>query len=38
MLRTLGITAEDMHGMIDTAEDPGDKRDLIPYTYLTSKN
>jgi len=33
MLRTLGITAEDMHGMIDTPEDPVDKRDLIPYTY-----
>lgn len=33
MLRTLGITAEDMHGMIDTPEDPVDVRDLIPYTY-----
>lgn len=33
MLRTLGITAEDMHGMIDRPDDPVDKRDLIPYTY-----
>ena len=31
MLRTLGITAEDMHGMIDSPENPIDKRDLIPY-------
>ncbi len=37
MLRTLGITAEDMHGMIDTPEDPVDKRDLIPYTFPDSK-
>lgn len=37
MLRTLGITAEDMHGMIDTTEDPVDKRDLIPYTYPAVK-
>ncbi len=33
MLRTLGITAEDMHGMIDSEVDPVDKRDLIPYTF-----
>jgi N-acetyl sugar amidotransferase len=33
MLRTLGITAEDMHGMIDSREQPVDKRDLIPYTF-----
>lgn len=33
MLRTLGITAEDMHGMIDSPESPIDKRDLIPYTF-----
>ncbi|MDQ8021292.1 MAG: N-acetyl sugar amidotransferase [Moraxellaceae bacterium] len=33
MLRTLGITAEDMHGMIDSPENPVDKRDLIPYTF-----
>ena len=33
MLRNLGITADDMHGMINTPEDPIDKRDLIPYAY-----
>jgi N-acetyl sugar amidotransferase len=33
MLRTLGITAEDMHGMIDNPDDPVDVRDLIPYTF-----
>jgi N-acetyl sugar amidotransferase len=33
MLRTLGITAEDMHGMIDSPENPVDKRDLLPYTF-----
>ena len=33
MLRNLGITAEDMHGMINKEDDPVDKRDLIPYTY-----
>jgi len=33
MLRNLGITADDMFGMINTEEDPVDKRDLIPYTY-----
>ena len=33
MLRTLGIAAEDMHGMIDTPEDPVDIRDLYPYTF-----
>lgn len=33
MLRTLGITAEDMHGMISTVDDPVDARDLIPYTF-----
>ena len=37
MLRTLGITAEDMHGMIDKPDDPVDKRDLIPYTFPNSK-
>ena len=29
----LGITAEDMHQMIDTPENPVDIRDLTPYTY-----
>jgi len=33
MLRTLGITAEDMHGMINKADDPVDIRDLYPYTF-----
>jgi N-acetyl sugar amidotransferase len=33
MLRTLGITAEDMHGMIDSPDNPVDKRDLYPYTF-----
>jgi len=38
MLRTLGITAEDMHGMIDSPEKPIDKRDLIPYTFPEVKD
>ena len=33
MLRTLGITAEDMHGMINSADNPVDIRDLLPYTF-----
>ena len=33
MLRTLGITAEDMHGMINSEEDPIDIRDMTPYTF-----
>lgn len=33
MCRNLGITAEDMHSMISTPEDPVDPRDLIPFTY-----
>ncbi len=33
LIRTLGITAEDMHGMIDSPEDPVDQRDLLPYTF-----
>ena len=33
MLRTLGITAEDMHGMINTEDTPIDVRDLLPYTF-----
>jgi len=32
-LRTLGITAEDMYGMINKEDDPIDPRDLLPYTY-----
>lgn len=37
MLRTLGITAEDMHGMINKPEDPVDIRDLYPYTFPDTK-
>ncbi len=33
MIRTLGITAEDMHGMINSDVDPVDIRDLTPYTF-----
>ena len=33
MIRTLGITAEDMHGMINSEKDPVDIRDLTPYTF-----
>ena len=33
MLRNLGITADDMWGMINTVDDPIDKRDLMPFTY-----
>lgn len=33
MVRNLGITADDMWGMINTPEDPVDKRDLLPFTY-----
>ena len=31
--RNLGITADDMHGMINSPENPIDKRSLFPYTY-----
>lgn len=34
---TLGITAQDMHGMINTKDDPVDVRDLLPYTYPDKK-
>lgn len=33
MLRNLGITADDMYGMIGGASQSIDKRDLMPYTY-----
>lgn len=33
LVRNLGISADDMHGMISTEDDPVDKRDLMPYTY-----
>jgi N-acetyl sugar amidotransferase len=32
-VHNLGISAEDMFGMINSEDDPIDKRDLIPYTY-----
>ncbi len=32
-VHNLGISADDMYGMINSKEDPIDKRDLIPYTY-----
>lgn len=38
MLRTLGITAEDMHGMISSEDDPVDVRDLLPYTFPPVKD
>jgi len=37
MLRTLGISADDMWGMIHTEDDPVDPRDLIPFTYPSRK-
>ncbi len=37
MFRNLGISADDMFGMINTAENPVDRRDLLPYTYPTIK-
>jgi N-acetyl sugar amidotransferase len=38
MVRNLGITADDMHGMINSSENPIDKRDLMPYTYPNLKD
>jgi N-acetyl sugar amidotransferase len=38
MLRTLGITAEDMFGMINSIENPVDIRDLTPYTFPPVKD
>jgi N-acetyl sugar amidotransferase len=37
MVRNLGISADDMYGMINSPDDPIDKRDLIPYTYPSLK-
>ncbi|MBU4201256.1 MAG: N-acetyl sugar amidotransferase [Verrucomicrobia bacterium] len=37
MCRNLGISADDMHGMISTPEHPVDRRDLLPYTYPSAK-
>lgn len=33
MCRNLGISADDMYGMIDSPDSPIDRRDLLPYTY-----
>lgn len=33
MIRNLGISADDMYGMINTPENPIDKRDLNPFVY-----
>ena len=33
MFRNLGISAEDMYGMINAPNFPVDRRDLLPYTY-----
>jgi len=37
LVRNLGITAEDMYGMINSPENPVDKRDMLPYTYPSLK-
>ncbi len=37
MCRNLGISANDMYGMINSPENPVDKRDLLPYTYPSRK-
>lgn len=37
MVRNLGISADDMYGMINSPEFPVDRRDLIPYTYPALK-
>jgi N-acetyl sugar amidotransferase len=33
LVRNLGISADDMYGMINSEAHPVDKRDLLPYTY-----
>lgn len=33
LVRNLGISADDMYGMINSETHPVDKRDLLPYTY-----
>jgi predicted HTH domain antitoxin len=37
MCRNLGISADDMYGMINSPEFPVDRRDLLPYTYPSMK-
>ena len=36
--RNLGISADDMYGMINSKDDPIDKRDLTPYTFPSKKD
>ncbi|MBU6953026.1 N-acetyl sugar amidotransferase [Hahella sp. HN01] len=38
MIRNLGISADDMYGMINSPEDPIDRRDLAPFTYPSLKD
>ena len=38
MIRNLGMSADDMFGMINSAEDPIDRRDLMPFTYPKLKD
>lgn len=37
LVRNLGISADDMYGMINSPEFPVDKRDLMPFTYPDRK-
>lgn len=37
MFRNLGISADDMYGMINAPDFPVDRRDLLPYTYPSAK-
>jgi N-acetyl sugar amidotransferase len=38
MFRNLGMSADDMYGMINSPDDPVDRRDLLPYTYPALKD
>jgi N-acetyl sugar amidotransferase len=38
LVRNLGISADDMYEMINSEEDPVDKRDLLPLTYPDRKD
>ncbi len=38
LVRNLGISADDMYGMINSEEHPIDRRDLMPYTYPSRKD
>ncbi len=37
MFRNLGISADDMYGMINSPDFPVDRRDLLPYTYPSAQ-